>query len=70
MTSEEGYIDDEHKVDDKTWWDLRPVVLSITAEDWAKVKAFIIKMCKQQNQCGSVKSWDHAVNSIDQTLKQ
>lgn len=68
MSDDEGYIDEQHPVDGFTWWQLRPVVLSITGEDWAKIKAFIIKMCKQQNQCGQVKSWDRSVDSIDKAL--
>lgn len=75
MSSDEGYIDDEHPYVDEdgqkwTWWQLRAVTLSITGPDVAKAKAYIIKMCKQQNQCGSVKSWDHAVESIDSQLRK
>jgi len=51
-------VDDDHPLGKDTWWDLRSKALTVPADSWAKLKAFLIKMCKQ-NRCDvDISSWD------------
>lgn len=55
-------VDDEHPLDGLTWFDIRSRALTVPATSWAKLKAFLIKMCKQ-NKCDTdISSWDRDLN--------
>ena len=51
-------VDDEHPLDNLTWFDIRSKVLATPASSWAEIKAWMIKMCKK-NKCDvDISSWD------------
>ena len=63
-------ISETKKHEGKTYWELRPTMLLVPASSWAKIKAFIIKTCKQHGNCDqAVSSWDRKLNSIDTKVK-
>ena len=65
----EQYVDDKILLDGKTWWDMRPTMVQVPADSWAKIKAFIIKICKDNGQCKQVSNWERAVGAIDAVKK-
>lgn len=76
ISGQEFTVDDVQKwpLKDKwkgqTWWDVRNKMVLVPAEpSWAPIKAFIIKMCKQNNQCQEqVRSWDRTVERVDDNV--
>ncbi len=54
-----------------TWWSLRPSFIYVPAESWAEIKAWIIKTCKQTNQCdNSIASWQRKIDAVDKKIKE
>lgn len=56
------YAFDPRKPDEKlTWWEVRPVMIQIPPYSWEKLKAYIIKQCRQtrrSSRCrGEVGEW-------------
>ena len=75
VSDKEFYIDDDHPYDfndgkgPQTWWALRPTFVQVPAPTWAKVKEFIIKVCKQSGKCDKdVASWERKTQAIDKQL--
>jgi hypothetical protein len=63
-------IDDEHKLDGKTWWDMRDQMILVPADSWVEIKKFIIDICKRTNQCQKeVRTWERSVDVIDKQIK-
>lgn len=64
-TLKEGgfYVDDErpyHFGTDKeyTWWEYRPVMMSLPPHSWQEIKKYIIKQCRITKKCrGNVGEW-------------
>lgn len=65
ISDKDIYVDDLNKLNGKTWWEARPTMVLIPAESYAKLKAYIIKSCKQNNQCGEIKNWERKINRLD-----
>ena len=40
-------VDDDNPLEGETWWQIRQKVLSMPAKSMAKIKAYMIKTCKQ-----------------------
>lgn len=71
ISEKEFVVDDNHKFENLTYWELRPLMLLVPASSWAKIKAYIIKSCRQSNQCDeSIGNWSGKVESIDSVLKR
>lgn len=73
ISNKEYFVDDEHPfVDDKgvkkTWWEIRPSMIRMPRQSWESIKAFIIKVCKKNNQCSEITNWERTVESVDQRL--
>ena len=70
ISDKDIYVDEQNPLEGKTWWNMRPEMVQVPPPSWAKIKAFIIKTCKQSNNCDSeVTSWDRRLDSIDEKLK-
>jgi len=70
LSSKEFVVDDQNKLDGKTWWEARPSMLMMPASSWAKIKIWIITQCKKTGQCDkSITSWDRTIQSVDQALE-
>ena len=54
----------------QTWFDIRNKMVLVPAEaSWVPIKTFIIKMCKQNNQCQEeVRSWDRTIQKVDDNV--
>lgn len=67
-------IDEKEKFKDmegvpRTWWELRPAMIQVPASSWAQIRAFIIKICKKNNQCQKeVSTWERSIQTIDAHL--
>jgi len=55
--------------DAKTWWEVRPFMVLIPFDSWAKLKAYLIKNCKRTNCDKYIKSWERKINRIDDKAK-
>ena len=55
-------VDDEHPLDNETWFDIRSKALTVPAKSWAKIKAFLIKQCKQRKCNVDIDSWDRQID--------
>jgi hypothetical protein len=53
------YAFDPKKPDEKfTWWEIRPVMMSLPPHSWAELKKYIIKQCRITRKCrGNVGEW-------------
>lgn len=72
ISDKEFYVDDENPLkiyDDQpalTWWELRPTFLLVPAPSYAKMKAYIIKTCKQ-NKCDKhIGSWERRMERVEE----
>lgn len=70
MSSTEFEITDDKKWNDETWWEIRPKMILMPVSSWAKIKSFIIKICKKSNKCSgqSITNWERTVETIDQKI--
>jgi len=69
LSAREYTIDDEHPHEGKTWWDMRPAMILAPAESWAKIKKFIIEVCRKTKKCDTeMGSWDRTVEAIDKMV--
>ena len=67
VTGEQVEINETNKLEGKTWWEMRPAMLQMPASAWAKVKSWIIKVCKKNpKMCeDAVTSWDRTLDNVD-----
>jgi len=66
ISDEDIIIDDSHLFNGKTWWDVKEIAVIVPVESWAEIKKYIIKQCKNNNDCNSnIGSWDRKINLID-----
>jgi hypothetical protein len=69
ISDESFYVDEENKLEEKTWWELRPYMIQLPISSWVKIKAYIIKMCKKYGQCDQeISSWDRKIEKIDNLI--
>lgn len=59
------YVDETRKFEGKTWWEVRPYMIQVPPQTWAKLKAFIMKICKERGGCDQVGSWENAIHRVD-----
>jgi hypothetical protein len=66
LTGKTYVVDEDHKLNGKTWWESRPYMLRMPIDTWAALKVYIIKVCKKYG-CSDpeIANWDRAVESID-----
>lgn len=70
IEDKDQYVDDAHKLNGRSWWEMRPTMIQVPPESWAEIKKFIINTCKQNNNCDSkVRSWDRKLISVDTKLQ-
>lgn len=58
-------VNESQKYEGKTWWEMRPAMILMPASTWASLKAWIIKTCKNNQQCDKLASWQRTVEIID-----
>ena len=65
------FIDEENKLDGKTWWELRPTMIQVPIPSWVKIKTFILKVCKEKDNCGDgISNWERRVFELDEKIQQ
>lgn len=57
ITDENQYVDDEHKLNGKTWWEIRPTTIQMPPESWAEFKKWIIKTCRRIHCRSDIGQW-------------
>lgn len=67
ISSKEFEINDTQLYNEKSWWDLRPLMIYMPSDSWKEIKSFIIKVCKMSKKCKhkQVSSWERTVKTID-----
>jgi hypothetical protein len=66
ISDKEFIVDDEHKLNGKSWWEIRNVLIGLPPESWAEIKKKFIKDCKEGKKCPSeISSWDRKINKLD-----
>lgn len=63
-------VNDDNLLNGKTWFDIRRQALTMPAESWAKIKAWIIKMCKKYRCDAEIDSWDRTLETIDSAVNR
>ncbi|MFN7824848.1 MAG: hypothetical protein ACK5P6_05750, partial [Pseudobdellovibrionaceae bacterium] len=64
------FVDEENKLDGKTWWELRPTMIQVPSSSWVKIKGFIIKVCKENGNCGdNISNWERRVFDLDEQIQ-
>ncbi len=69
ISNKEGYVDDEHLLNGKTFLDYTIESVFVPADSWKEIKAYIIKNCKRSNECNqNIDSWERKIKTIDSNL--
>ena len=58
-------VNDDTTLDGQTCVDLRSKSILMPTNSWTKIKAFIIKVCHQNNQCTGVSDWESKIDLLD-----
>jgi hypothetical protein len=62
-------VNDTEKHNGKTWWEMKPEMIQMTAQSWKKIKVYIITSCKKYGNCQDfISSWDRTLENIDKTV--
>jgi len=65
LTKQSFEVDDKHPYNGQTWLDMKINSVYLPAESYAKIKEYILKACKQDNNCSqNIDNWDTKLNSI------
>ncbi len=63
------YWDDNHKYENKTYWEAKPSMVLVPISSWIEIKSYIIKMCKKHQDCNdNIGTWERKVISIDSKI--
>ena len=65
ISDKDFYISDTELFEGKTYWEIRPTMVLMPASSWAKIKAYIIKSCRQSKRCSN---YDHKIDQIDKMI--
>lgn len=72
ISAKEFFVDEENPHDfgngPETWWQVRPKMLLMPASTYVGFKKFIIKICKNNNNCEEFSNWERTVEQIDHQL--
>lgn len=55
-------ITDDKPLNGQTWFDIRAKNLSVPADSWAELKAWMVKMCKKNGCNVDISSWDRDIS--------
>jgi hypothetical protein len=69
MSGKEFEINETNKYNGKTWWEMRPVMLMMPAQTWVELKAWIIKICHNNDNCSSVGNWERTLDTVDENVQ-
>lgn len=62
-------VDDENKMNDKTWFEMRPEMILVPVDTWAALKKYLIINCKRSRKCNeNIDSWTRSMGVIDEEL--
>lgn len=65
LKGDDFIIDDTHLYNGKTWIDMKIESVYLPAESYSQIKEYILKSCKQNNNCNqNISNWDTKLNSI------
>lgn len=76
LSDEDVIIDETHPyafekgAKPMTWWELRPFMILVPIQSWAKIKAYIIKSCRSNSACKNIAGWDRRVEELDKGVKK
>lgn len=71
LSPTEQIVDNEHPLNGKTWWDMRPTFVMLPPESYAHLKAYLIKNCKNNNKCApDLATWERKMRSIDDKIAE
>lgn len=65
ISENEFFVDDERLWNKRTWREIEMTSLRVPAESWAKMKAYILKMCKKSNRCGDLSRWERRAKKLE-----
>lgn len=65
ISENEFYVDDEHLWNKRTWREIDVTSLRVPAESWAKMKAYLLKMCKKTGKCGDLSRWERRAKKLE-----
>lgn len=63
-------LEEDGKIVEKTWWEIRPFMLQTPVFSWTEIKAFIIKICKGNKRCkGKISNWERTIKAVDKKVE-
>lgn len=69
ISGKDIYVDEENKLDGKTWFELRPTMVQVPVETWAALKKYLIMNCKRSGSCNeNIDSWNRSIQLIDSEI--
>lgn len=63
VSDKEGIVDDENLLEGKTFLDYVVEGVIVPSSSYAKIKSFILKMCKKYKECGI--GWDRKLEKLE-----
>lgn len=71
ISGKDSIIDDENKLNGKTWFEARHEMVLVPIDTWAALKTYLITNCKRYNSCNkNIDSWDRAVKTVDDQIQK
>lgn len=55
-------VDEESKLNDKTWFEIRRSMILVPPETWARIKKYILAQCKK-HKCDT--GYESIINKVD-----
>lgn len=69
ISGQDIIVDEDNKLDGKTWFELRPTMIQVPVETWAALKKYLIINCKRSGKCNAnIDSWNRSMKSIDDEI--
>lgn len=70
ISDKEFFVDGEHKFENQSWKEIEASSVMMPASSYAKVKAYILKMCKKSGQCKDLASWERKSATLEKKGKK
>jgi hypothetical protein len=71
VSDKEQIVDDSHKLNGKTWWEMKPEMVWVPAESYKAFKVAFIKICKKYGVCEkNMDKYEKKIDKLDKGKKQ
>lgn len=66
ISDDEFYVDDNNKLNNMTWWEMRPTMVLVPSLSWIEIKTSFIKICKKNGNCSKdIDKWERKFYKVN-----